>query len=66
MQKTVQKRDSPMLLEESFVDCKTAKCFGPPNLDEFVESLKTEIEHLKEELSKAKEKEYIFKFGLEV
>ena len=30
-----------------------------------MEDLKTEVEHLKEELSKAKEKEYIFKFGLE-
>ena len=27
--------------------------------------METEVEHLKEELSKAKEKEYIFKFGLE-
>ena len=30
-----------------------------------MEDLKTEVEHLKEELSKAREKEYIFKFGLE-
>ena len=30
-----------------------------------MENLKTEVEHLKEELCKAKEKEYIFSFGLE-
>ena len=30
-----------------------------------MENLKTEVEHLKEELVKAKEKEYIFRFGLE-
>ena len=28
-----------------------------------MENLKTEVEHLKEELSKAKEKEHIFRFG---
>ena len=35
------------------------------NPGELMEDLKTEVEHLKEELSKAKEKEYIFKFGLD-
>ena len=45
-----------MPLKESPVDCKTVKFFGPPTLGESVENLKTEVEHLKEELSKAKEK----------
>lgn len=49
-----------MSLRESLVDCKTVKFFGPPTLGEFVENLKIEVKHLKEELSKAKEKEYIF------
>ena len=40
------------------------KFFGPPTLGEFEENLKTEVEHLKDELSKAKEKECIFRFGL--
>jgi len=40
------------------------KVFGLPTFGEFVENLKTEIEHLNEELCKAKEKEYLFTFGL--
>ena len=39
------------------------KLFGPPTLGEFEENLKIEVEHLKLELSKAKEKEDIFRFG---
>ena len=65
VEKILQDLDSPMPLKESLVDCKTVKFFGPPTPGEFVEDLKTEVEHLQEELSKAKEKEYIFKFGLE-
>lgn len=65
MEKILQDRDLLMLLKESFLDCKTVKFSCPPTLGEFVENLKTEVEHLKEELSKAKEKEYIFRFGLE-
>ena len=61
----LQDRDSPTLLKESLLDCKNAKFFGPPILGEFAENLKTEVEHLKEELSQAKEKEHIFRFGLE-
>ena len=64
MEKNLQDLDSPMPLKESLVDCKTVKFFGPPTLGESVENLKTEVEHLKEELSKAKEKEHIFRFGL--
>ena len=65
VEKILQDLHSPMPLRESLVDCKTVKFFGPPTPGEFVEVLKTEVEHLKEELSKAKEKEYIFKFGLD-
>ena len=65
MKKNLQDLDSPMPLKESLVDCKTVKFFGPPTLGESVENLKTEVEHLKEKLSKAKEKEHIFRFGLE-
>lgn len=65
MEKMLQDPDSAMLLKESLSDCKTVKFFGPPTLGEFVEDLKTEVEHLKEKLSKAKEKEYLFRFGLE-
>ena len=64
MEKNLQDLDSPMPLKESLVDCKTVKFFGPPTLGESVENLKTEVGHLKEELSKAKEKEHIFSFGL--
>ena len=59
MEKMLQNRDSSMLLKDSFSDCKAVEFFGPPTLGEFVENLKTEVEHLKEELSKAKEKEYL-------
>ena len=65
MEKMLQDRDSPMLLKESLPDFKTVKFSGPPTLEEFLENLKTEVEQLKEELCKAKEKEYLFKFGLE-
>lgn len=58
-------RDSPTPLKKSPIDCKTARCFGPPTFEEFLETLKTEVELLKEEISKLKEKEFIFKFGLE-
>ena len=64
MEKNLQDLDSPMPLKESLVDCKTVKFFGPPTLGESVENLKTEVEHLKEELSKAKEKEHILGLGL--
>ena len=50
---------------EGLPDCKTVAFSGPPTLGEFVENFKTEVEHLKEELCKAKEKEYLFRFGLE-
>ena len=58
MEKMLQDRDLPMLLKESLPDCKTVELSGPPTLGEFVENLKTEVEHLKEELCKAKEKEH--------
>ena len=64
MEKNLQDLDWPMPLKESLVDYKTVKFFGPPALGESVGNLKTEVEHLKEELSKAKEKEHIFRFGL--
>ena len=54
--------------EESLPDCKTVKFSGPPSHGEFVENFRlwrTEVEHLKGELCKAKEKEYLFWFGLE-
>jgi len=37
-----------MLLNKSLSDCKTVKFFGPPALGEFVENLKTEVEHFKD------------------
>ena len=58
-------RATPKLLKESPVDCKIAKCCGPLTVEETVETLKCEIEQLKEEITKLKEREYIFKFGLE-
>ena len=54
-----------MLSKESLPDCKTVTFFDSPALGEFVENLETEVEHLKEKLCKAKEKEYLFRFGLE-
>ena len=48
----LQDLDSPMPLKESLVDCKTVKFFGPPTPGEFVEDLKTEVEHLQEERRK--------------
>ena len=65
MEKMLQDRDSPMLLKESLPDFKTVKFSGPPTLGEFLENLKTEVEQLKEELRKAKEKDNLFRFGLE-
>ena len=62
-EKILQDLDSLMPLKELLVDSKMRKFFGPPTLGEFVENLKTEVEHLKE-LSRAKEKEYFFRFGL--
>ena len=49
MEKMLQDRDSPMLLKESLPDCKTVKFSDPSALEEFVENLKTEVEHLKGE-----------------
>ena len=46
--KTVTRRH---FLKESVLDCKTLKYSGPPILGEFVKNLKTEVEHLKEELT---------------
>ena len=63
MEKMLQDCDSPILLKESLPDCKTLKFSGPPTLGEFVDNLKTEVEHLKGELCKAKEKECFFRFG---
>ena len=48
MENILQHRDSPMHLKESLLDCKTVKFSGSPTLGEFVENLKTEVEHLKE------------------
>jgi hypothetical protein len=39
--------------------------FGPRTLEEFINEKKEEAEQLKAELARAKEKEYIFTFGLE-
>lgn len=39
--------------------------FGPATLEEFIDEKREEAEQLKEELARAKEKEYLFKFGLE-
>ena len=61
----LQDHDLLMLLKESLPDCKTVKFSGPPTLGQFVGNLKAEVEHLKGELFKAKEKEHLFRFGLE-
>ena len=38
---------------------------GPPTIEQFAEAKCSEVEILKKELSKAREKEYVFTFGLE-
>lgn len=37
---------------------------GPPTIEQFAEEKCLEVEILKKELSKAREKEYVFTFGL--
>ena len=63
MEKNLQDLDSPMPLKESLVDCKTVKFFGPPTLGEFVENLKTEVEHLKEEFPRQRRKNIVLGLG---
>ena len=44
---------------------ESGKFIGPPTLEEFAEARSLEVEPLKSELLKAREKEYVFMFGLE-
>ena len=56
-------RSEESLLSDEVQD--SVNFIGPPTIEQFAEEKCLEVEILKKELSKAREKEYVFTFGLE-